>query len=58
MPLKKSSNPKDISRNISEMVHAGHPQKVAVAAAMSKAREAKDAQKNHARSSKKAGKGR
>ena len=37
MPLIKGSGKKVISRNISEMVHSGHPLKVAIAAAMSTA---------------------
>lgn len=39
MPLIKSGSRKAISENISEMVHAGHPQDQAVAAAMRNARQ-------------------
>ena len=41
MPLRKGSSRKVISSNISEMVHAGHPQKQAIAAAMNKAGKSK-----------------
>lgn len=39
MPLEKGSSREVVSRNISEMVHSGHPQKQAVAAALRNARE-------------------
>ncbi len=39
MPLIKSGSRAAISQNISEMVHAGHPQNQAVAAALSNARK-------------------
>ena len=41
MPLTKGSSQATISHNISEMVHAGHPQAQAVAAALNTARSAK-----------------
>lgn len=39
MPLKKGSSRKVISENIREMMHSGHPQKQAIAAAMDTARK-------------------
>jgi hypothetical protein len=41
VPLKAGSNRETVSENISEMVHSGHPQKQAVAAALSQARKSK-----------------
>lgn len=41
MPLKPGKSNKVVSNNIKEMVAAGHPQKQAVAAALSNARKSK-----------------
>lgn len=41
MPLEHGSSKSVVSRNISEMVHAGHPQNQAVAAAMRAARQSR-----------------
>lgn len=41
MPLKPGSSKEVVSKNISEMVKSGHPQKQAVAAALSNARKYK-----------------
>lgn len=40
MPLIKGKSKKTISKNIKEMIEAGHPQRQAVAAALSQARKA------------------
>jgi hypothetical protein len=39
MPLTKGKSKKVISENISEMMHAGHPQRQAIAAALNQARK-------------------
>lgn len=41
MPLKKGSSRETISSNIREMMHAGHPQQQAIAAALSQSRRAR-----------------
>lgn len=52
MPLKKGSSRDVISYNIKEMIHAGHPQKQAIAAALSTARKVHRADGGSVRSSK------
>lgn len=42
MPLAKGSSKKVIGKNISEMMHAGHPQNQAIAAAMHMAGKSRD----------------
>jgi len=51
MPLTPGSSRSVISRNISEMVRAGHPQRQAVAAALSNARKSRRG-KRHAKRAK------
>ena len=41
MPLKKGKSQATISQNISEMMHAGHPQKQAIAASLEQARQSR-----------------
>lgn len=45
MPLKKGKSKATVSSNIREMMHAGHPQDQAVAAAMRQAGKSKDEKK-------------
>lgn len=47
MPLHKGSSREVVSENISEMVHSGHPQRQAVAAALSNARRSKRKRGRH-----------
>lgn len=41
MPLERGSDRATVSRNISEMRHAGYPQRVAVAASLNQARRSR-----------------
>ena len=47
MPLKKGKSRKVISDNIAEMMHSGHPQAQAIAAAMNMAGKKKRAAAKH-----------
>lgn len=49
MPLKRGISRKTISENIREMVASGHPQRQAVAAALSNARRSKSTHKRSKR---------
>jgi hypothetical protein len=49
MPLRTGSSRDVVSRNISEMVRAGHPQRQAVAAALSSARGGRKAHRSRRR---------
>lgn len=52
MPLEKGSDRATVSRNISEMVKSGYPQKQAVAASLSNARRSKSKSKSRSKSRK------
>ncbi len=39
MPLKKGASKKTFQKNVKEMIHSGHPQKQAVAAAYAQKRK-------------------
>lgn len=46
MPLEKGSSEEVISHNISELRHAGHPEKESIAIAYSQAGKSRDSIKN------------
>lgn len=52
MPLKKGSDQKTISENISEMIKAGHPRDQAIAAAYRSAGKSKHSKKPKGKKSK------
>lgn len=52
MPLESGTSSAVFSRNVSEMMHAGHPQKQALAAAYAKKRESYRARKAKRRAKK------
>lgn len=45
MPLKTGSSKKTVSKNISEMMHSGYPQKQAIAASLNSAGKSKKSKK-------------
>lgn len=57
MPLKKGKSQKVISSNISELRHAGYPEKQAIAIAESKARNGKKRHEKSVHEGHKRGKG-
>lgn len=48
MPLKKGTSRKTFESNVREMMHAGHPQKQALAAAYSQQRRSRTRKRKHA----------
>lgn len=46
MPLKKGKSKKVVSKNISEMMHSGYPQKQAIAASLNSAGKSKKKKKH------------
>lgn len=47
MPLEKGKSKAVVSRNIAEMIRAGHPRKQAIAAAMRQAGKSRRKRKRH-----------